>query len=963
MFKKIYFVAFIAFVGIFALMLTYSKKQITSKVLHPVAASKAFEQEDNMDLAMKQEIALTKDPSTGEVPTERLISAKQIQQDRFLAQKNNPSFAPFSPVSGISWNERGPNNVGGRTRSILYDANDPNGNKVWAGSVGGGLWYNNNISDPSSSWYQVNDFFNNLAVTTIAQDPTNPQIMYFGTGEGWYNLDAIRGLGIYQTTDGGATWNPLVNTQSNPLFYFVEKIAVTSSGTILASTRGGGIQRSADGGTTWTQVAGSSVGIGASNSGSDIQIASDGAIYVTLGIFDNGGIFCSRDDGSSFVGIYTPASDEQRISISTAASNPAVIYAVIQSSTTYGLKNIIKTVNATDPPASIIWAPVTRPSWCDQGTSSADYTRGQAWYDLSVTVDPGDENTVYIGGVDVLKSTDGGTSWNQISQWGSGCSFLPNVHADIHAIVLRPSSGIPASELLIGSDGGVSRSTDYGTTFTNMNLNYNVTQYYSVAMHPTDPNYFLAGAQDNGTQKYTAPGINSTVQASGGDGAFCHIDQNNGNIQITSYVYNNYYVSTDGGVTFNGVFYGNSGSFINPTTYDNTYQTLYGGYAAGGYIRWIRPDISGPATAWSAPDFSSGSVTHVTVSPITPDRIYFGLNNGGVVRVNNASGSSPTTNVVKPTGFLSISVSGIAIDPLNEDHILVTYSNYGVGHIFESLDATSASPTWTDVSGNFPDMPVRWVMFDPRSSNSAIIATELGVWSTDNLAGGGTDWQPTNNGLANVRVDMLKYRSGDRTMAAATHGRGLFTTQIPDASFIASNQAISLNAELNSDRALLKWNSTYALNKGFEIERSVDGIHFQHLGNVEAARNGIKNNLYTFNDDHLTEQNYYRIKQIGQNDKIVYSKIALLENMKNNFKVLNNPFNSYIDLQFTKTSNQPNSARLLDLNGKEVYRMAGKNAGQSNMHLDLSGIHISSGLYILEVRENNKSHTVKVLKR
>ena len=152
-------------------------------------------------------------------------------------------------------------------------------------------------------------------------------------------------------------------------------------------------------------------------------------------------------------------------------------------------------------------------------------------------------------------------------------------------------------------------------------------------------------------------------------------------------------------------------------------------------------------------------------------------------------------------------VSCIAIDGSNEDHMLVTYSNFGVTSIYESLNATQASPTWTAVEGNLPDMPVRWAMFDPRNSDWALIATDLGVWSTDNINGASTDWDPTNSGLANVRVDMLQYRASDRTIAAATHGRGLFTAIVPisttpDISFASSSAAATeLTTSINGCRS------------------------------------------------------------------------------------------------------------------------------------------------------------------
>ncbi|MFM7838981.1 MAG: Calx-beta domain-containing protein, partial [Chitinophagaceae bacterium] len=159
---------------------------------------------------------------------------------------------------------------------------------------------------------------------------------------------------------------------------------------------------------------------------------------------------------------------------------------------------------------------------------------------------------------------------------------------------------------------------------------------------------------------------------------------------------------------------------------------------------------------------------------------------------NAHTGTSLSGTVIKPA--TSGVVSCIAIDPANENHLLVTYTSYGVMHVFETTSALQASPAWTAVGGNLPDMPVRWAIFDPRNSDWAILATELGVWSTNNLNGASTDWSPTNSGFANVRVDMLDYRASDGTLLAATHGRGVFTATIPasttpDINFTTSNTA------------------------------------------------------------------------------------------------------------------------------------------------------------------------------
>ncbi|MGB8194797.1 MAG: T9SS type A sorting domain-containing protein [Chitinophagaceae bacterium] len=771
----------IAAIACFNFRLTSSQpEQPVAQRVYPRVIEKDDEESemDEMDKAISQEYERTKDPSSGNVPLERLIAAKAFQEAKFQSQINQ------NPVPGITWAERGPNNVGGRTRTILYDANVPAGTKVWSAGVGGGLWYTNDITAATPVWNKIDDLFDNMAITSIAQDPGNPQIMYFGTGEGWFNVDAIRGLGIWKSIDGGTTWTQLTNT-NNSTFYNVQKVFCPAAGVVLAATRAGGVRRSTDGGVVWTQTLGSSVAVGPVNSAADIENISGGNVYATLGIFDVGGIYRSTDNGATFASIYNSATDETRIEIATAPSNPDIIYALVSdvngpdnvagTADDNRIKKIMRTINATT--AVPTWTTLSVPSWCDQNPAalSTDFTRTQSWYDLIAKVDPTNADIVYIGGVDVHKTINGGTSWTQISSWtaGGACVF-PYVHADIHDIAFKP--GTPA-ELIIATDGGLHRSTNSGTSFTERNTGFNITQFYGVAIHPTLTNYFLAGAQDNGTHKFTAAGLNNTVTATGGDGGLCHIDQDNGNVQITSFTGNSFSVSSDGGNSFISLGF-SGGSFINPTDYDDASNNLYAGFAAGSYLRWQNPAGNGPAFSQSVPAFSSGTITHISVSPSVANRVYFGLNNGSVVRVDNANGTIAATAIRTGTG----SVSCLAVDPSNEDHMLVTYSNFGVTSIFETLNGTAGTPTWASVEGNLQDMPVRWAMFDPRNSDWAIIATELGIWSTNNLdPAGTTDWDPTNAGFANTRIDMLQYRPSDRTVAAASHGRGLYTTTIPAA--------------------------------------------------------------------------------------------------------------------------------------------------------------------------------------
>ena len=813
--------------------------------------------QDGMDLAMAHEFELTKDPALNIVPRERLLAAESFRKQKLASMANRITTA----VPGITWAERGPSNVGGRTRAIMYDLNDAgNGyKKVYSGSVGGGLWVTNDITAGTPTWNRIDDFMGNLAISTLAQDPSNTQNIYVGTGEGWFNADAIRGLGIWKSSDGGSSWAQLSSTNSST-FYYVQKIVVTGTGVVLAATRSGGVRRSTDGGVTWTKVLGNGTGGGSNDAAADLEIGADGSIYCSIGIFSTDGIYRSTDGGANWTKIYTSAADEERIELACAPSNANVIYAVVQDNNAPnadGLKKIMSTTNATV--VTPTWNTLTTPTWCDQGSPSTDFTRGQAWYDLIAAVDPSNANTVLVGGVDILRSTDAGSSWSQVSRWAGGCPAGVQIHADIHMIVFKPGS---STEFLVGNDGGIYRTTDGGTTITSRVTGYNVTQYYACAIHPTTTNYFLAGAQDNGTQKFTMAGINATSTATGGDGAFCHIDQTDGSVQITSYVFNNYYVSLTGGNTFVQRFFGNTGSFINPTDYDDNANILYAGNTAGSFFRWNDPAAAGTNTDdVTVTNFAGASIRHVAVSPLTSNRVYFGLNNGSVVRVDNANtGTSTAGSIIKAaTGAVgSTTISCIAVDGANEDHMLVTYSNYGITSIYESLNATQASPTWTAIEGNLPDMPVRWVMFDPRNSDWALIATDLGVWSTDNIDGASTDWDPTNTSLANVRVDMLQYRAGDRTIAAATHGRGLFTAVVPisttpDISFAASSAASTeLTTSTNGCRSYTDYtvtmqianaptgdaNVTVSIQGGATATQGID-YEFTTNGNFAAPSNAL----------------------------------------------------------------------------------------------------------------------------
>ena len=947
----------------FLLVLLYSPPRDNNKIRITMGLA-SFPPElpemDNMEGLIREEFMKTMDPKTGTVPVERLLLVQKLQRKQFAEQKASGT---EGPVPGISWSERGPDTVGGRTRALHYDLSDPTHKKVWAGGVGGGLWYTNDITAATPVWNKVNDLFDNLAVTCIAQHPFNTNLMMFGTGEGWFNIDAIRGLGIWFSNNGGSTWTQLAST-NNSTFYHVQDLIFAPVGGggpcsfsdpgWLATTRDDGVMKSIDSGTTWTKVLGNGVGGGNLDAAADLE-AVYYYVYATLGMpgYPNGGIYRSCNAGTDWERIYQAGSNEERIEI---APGPSVniswhMYALI-SNTNGEIEQIMKTDNAdTVPGSAVIWTPKNLPRWCDGGDSSSDFTRGQAWYDLIAAVDPNNHELVYIGGVDLFRSTNSGTDWTQLTQWGNLCS-QPYVHADIHNIVLTPSLVFPnpGNEWLIATDGGIVRTINSFGSFTSRNKSYNVTQFYSCAFHPTNPNYFLAGSQDNGTHRFNTSGVNTTKMVTGGDGGFCHIDQTNGNLQITSYIKNYYWVSNDGGNSFLTRYYDAGGLFINPTDYDDNAEILYAGSHPGNYLRWSNVATDSAYTALSIPDFGGGTVTHVAVSPLTANRVYFGLNNGRVVQVDNAH-NVPTSKILSTGAIENGSVSCIAVDVGNEDHLLVTYSNYGITSVWETRNASATPPGWTNVEGNLPDMPVRWAIFDPRNSNWAILATERGIWSTDGLPS--PTWTATNNNFANTRVDMLAYRPSDRLLLAATHGRGLFSTNIPAAVPVTLTE---FNGKLTNNDIVLYWKTASEQNsKTFEIERSYTGNDFKPIGSTKAAgfSNSIKNYQYT-DPDISQEVNYYRLKQIDDDGKFTYSRIIVIKNpmlVKNRFRILGNPIKDHIDIQWGSEYNGLADLVLVDMKGSIILKWSGKINPGTRMRIPIPST-LNKGIYSLQVSIN-----------
>ena len=753
---------------------------------------------DQPDMAAFQEYMMTVDPALGYVPKERLWEAQKYTRSLMEAQKAKRDYEP-----AIEWEGTGAN-MGGRTRTIMFDPNNPD--KVWAGGVTGGLWYNNDIMDLTEEWVPVGDFWPDLAVSCMAYDPDNQQTFYVGTGEAQtariiYRESSGLGVGIFKTEDGGENWTLLESTSG---FKYITDIVVrdeNGTGVIYAGVASGtymgedhesqpsdGLYRSDDGGQTWEQVL--PVIPGFTNDPyavADIEIAANGRIFV--GTMENlnkkgGATVLYSDTGlpgswTVYDHYNTVISNESyykipaRTIVAVAPSDSNRVYAQFAAGYNNGFTYYKGRYIAKSVDGGATWSQITRP---DNDWSTL------AWHAFILQVDPSNPDVIFTGGLDLWKSQNAGSSWKHVSDWslmywGGGDEY---VHADQHNIQYKP--GTPTTALF-SCDGGVfmtNTANQAYPVFIERNQGYNTLQFYTCAISPTPgAKKFIGGLQDNGTLYYKNAPLDINDMINGGDGAYCFWDNNQSSIFITSYYYNRYTVY----VNENPVddFDGNSGTFICPADYDYKKNILYANavtFFGDHPDRLMRakgiPSNANPQLIYIGTN-TFVPFSHVKYSRFAPQgttTLFVGTTSGRLFKITNAD-ETPETQEIGSPDFPTANISCVALGS-NEDIILVTFSNYGVSSVWLTTDG---GDTWQEKEANLPDMPIRWAIFHPDNDDQVLLATETGTWATNTLMESPTEWAPAVDGMANVRVDMLKIRTADNTVLAASHGRGLFSAE------------------------------------------------------------------------------------------------------------------------------------------------------------------------------------------
>lgn len=850
------------------------------------------------DKAAIQNYFMTLDPNEKRVPTERL--KKAFHKTKSL--KNSLNFKSVS--SDIQWEEI-QSNIAGRTRAFMFDPNDPKRTKVWAGTATGGLWVNNDITSAVSPWHAVSDFWSSLAISSIVSDPSNSNIFYVGTGEAQTALTIYRessgvGAGIYKTEDGGITWNLIPSTSD---FKYVTNIAIKSesgNSVIYAAVVSGfykdsphqssptdGLYRSTNGGLNWEQVLPNIAGSNVPYAPSDIKISASGRIFV--GTMRN----LSNDGGSTILysdlgttGTWTVYNNYEniikshltenipgRVVLATSPSNPNRIYALLDAGYFSSFDNLMRSkgkfiLRSTNAGES--WAQMPIPE------TEGYYWSSIGWHALCVAVHPTNENAVFIGGLDCYKSINGGSSWTKLSDWRGGPQQY--IHADIHNYIFNPAN---SNQLAVCTDGGVFLSTSSSSNIPNFlerNNSFNCLQFYSCAIDPrAGQSLYIGGLQDNGTTHYTNQAIEKENALSGGDGAYCFIDKNNPSSVITSVYHNAFrFFNNLQNIGVNEAFYG-TGTFINPVDFDDNLNILYANATTfkneypNRLIKYtnITSNVGSGASLITITQNVNVPFSHIKVSPHTTSSssLFVGTESGRLFKVRNAN-TSPNSTEIGDQNFPLGNISCVAVGG-SEDSLLVTFSNYGISSIWQTYDGGS---NWEEKEGNLPDMPIRWAIYHPRNSKKALIATELGVWFTDELDQSNPEWIPVNDGLANVRVDMLKIRESDYTVLAATHGRGLAISTFP--------VGIKESVERESNRITLSPNPSQGVFK-FTFDAQDSGISeiliFDMQGKQVYNENlGKINGLFTKNINLSSSPKGQYIIRFSHSNVVFTKKIMLI---------------------------------------------------------------------------------------
>lgn len=717
----------------------------------------------------------------------RLMPDGTFPPSNFNAMEWNKYRAQHPQKDGLSaanWTSLGPNatfggyNGIGRVNCIAVDPTNPN--TLWVGTPAGGLWKSTN---GGSSWSTNTDQLTVLGVSAIVIDPTNPNIMYIGTGDG-FSSDT-RSIGVLKSTDGGVTWNTTGLTWFVANAIYIRYMAIhPTSPNIVVVAASNGLYQTANGGDTWAKVG--------TDDFYDVKFK-PGDPNIIYAASDNR-VYKSTNGGATFPSIYT-VTNSDRLAIAVTPANPEML-AVVSSSSVSDDFGALKWFYVSTNSGTTFTLKSSSPNILGSAPDGSS-VKGQGWYDLCIAISPTNPNLIFVGGVNMWKSADGGVSWSLITHWrGSDAPpGVPVVHADKHALLWNGNT------LFQGCDGGIYKTADNGTSWTDISSNLAISQMYRLGVSQSD-NKVLCGLQDNGTKLRSNTG--SWTDNIGGDGMECFIHPTNSNIMYGEFQYGEIRRSTNGGANWsniqNNLPEDFSGAWITPYLMDpKTPTTIYVGY--NDVFRSLNQ-----GNTWTA--ISSGlsptnSLRFIAVAPTNSDIIY-ASDGYAVWKTTDGGANWNAVNSTLPNSLITY----LSVHPENADRVYVTFSGYTSGR--KVYQSTSGGATWTNISGTLPNLPANCVIVQPNSNGVLYVSMDVGVYR---MEPGTQDWTLFSTGLPNVPVTELEIRTSTGKLRAATYGRGLWESDLEPLTNPCDAPANLAAKDIGPRLATLTWDAVNTATK------------------------------------------------------------------------------------------------------------------------------------------------------
>lgn len=823
----------------------------------------------------------------------------------------NTGFSINGRSASITWNEMGPwgwtytsswNPGTGRLTDIAIHPADTT--KIYVTSPGGGTWKSTNSGN---TWVPLQDFnatWMNMFCITI--DPLNQNVIYAGNGSG----------SVEKSTNAGTSWTTLSAGASGTVREIV--IHPTNSNIVFVCSSNG-IRRSTDAGITWTSVFSTQI--------EDLEFKTDNPnIIVAVG---NSSVIRSTDNGLSWttLGATEGITLTGRRLVSVSPANPNVFYIVQANGSEFG-----RFYRSND--AGLTFT-TTIVGSSGAGTNFFGYTGGgtggQATYDMAMAVSPFNADEVYIAGIIVWSSTNGGSSFVQQTVWSypNGTGYN---HADVHGLQWINNT------LYSNSDGGIYKTNDRGDNWTDLSTGLGIRQFYRIACSQTDANVITGGAQDNGS--VTRKPAGNWVDWLGADGMEGLVSPTNPNNLWGTSQNGSIYRSTNGGNSYSGLSKPSNGNWVTPLGIHPTNpNTLYGGWtgfykSTNGGVNWTL--LSGTTII--------GTVTDFAVAPSDTNYLY--VSQDSRLYVSTDAGLTWTTT------FLTNTISDICVHRTIPTKVYITYSSSSNN----VLVSTNAGASFTTISTGLPSVAARSIAIENNPLQGIYVGMNTGVYYKNDTM---STWLNYSGNLPTVAVNELEIQYAASRLRLATYGRGVWDIPLFGVSVLPVKW-LSFNGTLKDNGIQLNWKvSGETVQTKYELQRSYDGVNFTTIHHQISSNQSTASYNYVDINNTTRDVVYYRVKEI-EGARIRYSIIISIRLSKriSKLQIKPNPiYDGLLRFDYLVNNDEVYEINILAMDGKVmmIHKLKG---GKGQM--DIS--KLQNGMYQLLIKQGNEITSERFVK-